>query len=194
MKPNGFTLAELLVSLFIFSLISAAAVALVSFSTRAQALTNAGLEALGAIRRADALLASDLGQAAPRSSRDEAGDPKPAFSGGFQDGRPLISLVRRGWEGADVADRSSLQKVDYSFAEGELRRTAYPYVDGAAPARPVTLMTGIHSLTIRFRDRNGEWRERWNPTRPGELPRAVELVVDRGSGPVRQLFLVGASA
>ena len=47
--------------------------------------------------------------------------------------------------------------------------------------------------TLRFRDRDGEWRDAWDPTDPGLLPRAVEIVThtDR-HGMVRQVFAVGS--
>src|SRR5690348_16195565 len=108
---NGFTLVELLVALTIFALLSAAGVTLLSFSVRAQASSDERLERLAEIRRAGALLTSDLAQAAPRISRDETGAVKPALVGGSGQGEALLlSLVRRGWENYDGSARPSLQK------------------------------------------------------------------------------------
>ncbi len=191
---HGFTLVELLVALFIFGLLSAAGVALLSFSVRAQEAADDRLGALAELRRAGALITSDLAQAAPRIPRDEAGTSRRAFEGGSGEGGLLVSLVRRGWENLDDSSRPSLQKVQYSLEGGELRRRTFRFVDGAAPSESVTLLRGVTGLRLRYRDRRGEWRDRWDPGRLNEMPLAIELVIDvEGSGSIRQLFLVGTA-
>jgi general secretion pathway protein J len=196
MKRNGFTLVELLVALLIFGMLSAAGVALLSFSVTAQAAADERLGALAEIRRAGALLTSDLAQAAARIARDEAGTARRAFEGSSGQGdRVLIAFVRRGWENRDNSNRSSLQKVEYLLSGDELQRRAYPYVDGAAAGEPVAVIGGVRQLRLRYRDKEGQWRERWDPLQIVEMPRAVELIVDvEGSGSIRQLFLVGTAA
>jgi len=192
-NESGFTLAELLVSLFIFGLLSAAGVALLSFSVRAQEAADARLGDLADFRRAGALLAGDLAQAAPRLTRDQAGNSRPAFHGvGGEQGGVALAFVRRGWENLDETPRASLQRVEYSLAEGRLERRVYPRLDGAAPLPAATAVDGVRRIRLRYRDREGTWRERWDPTKPTELPRAVELVMDsKGSGTTRQLLQTG---
>lgn len=191
---NGFTLVELLVSLLIFAMLSAAGVALLSFSVRTQDMAAARLADLSALRRTGALLAGDLAQAAPRLFRDEAGLQRPAFSGGEGEGAgPLLAFVRHGWENPDDAPRASLQKVEYRLAGDRLVRRSYALVDGAPPRADIILLDGVRRIHLRYRDREGRWRERWDPVRATELPRAVELVMDvAGNGVTRQLFLAGA--
>ena len=193
-REAGFTLVELMVALLIFAMLSAAGVALLSFSVRSQEAADARLGELAQIRRANALLTSDLAQAAPRLSRDEAGVVRAAFGGGTGAAdAPALLLVRRGWDNYDGAARSSLQKVEYRLVGDRLERTAYRYVDGAASLGPVTLVDGVRAIRLRYRDERGEWRERWDPTQLSQMPRAVELILTpRDRPPVRQLFLVGA--
>ena len=190
---EGFTLVELLVSLFIFGLLSAAGVALLSFSVRAQEAAEARLGDLAEFRRAGALLAGDLAQAAPRLARDGSGLARPAFHGGSgEQSGVALAFVRRGWENLDDAPRASLQRVEYSVADGRLERRAYPRLDGAAPLAATTVVDGVRRIRLRYRDREGAWRERWDPTKTNELPRAVELILDaEGSGTTRQLFQTG---
>jgi len=194
-NEEGFTLAELLVSLFIFGLLSAAGVGLLSFSVRAQEAAEARLGDLADFRRAGALLAGDLGQAAPRMTRDSAGNARPAFHGASgEQGGVALAFVRRGWENLDDSPRASLQRVEYSFADGRLERRVYPRLDGAAPLAATTVVDGVRRIRLRYRDREGRWRERWDPTRPTELPRAIELVMSaEGSGTTRQLFQAGTA-
>lgn len=192
-RQSGFTLVELLVSLFIFGMLSAAGVALLSFSVRAQEAADARLDDLADFRRAGALLTGDLAQAAPRLARDPAGRARPAFEGSSgEQGGVALAFVRRGWENLDETPRASLQRVEYRLAEGRLERRVYPRLDGAAPLPPTTVAEGVRRIRLRYRDGEGNWRERWDPTKATELPRAVELVIDaEGSGTTRQLFQTG---
>jgi general secretion pathway protein J len=192
----GFTLVELLVSLFIFGMLSAAGIALLSFSVRAQDLATDQLDRIGQVRRFTALATSDLAQAAPRLSRDESGLVRPAFVGGTGQAEPVsMTFVRRGWENLEGSNRSTLQKVQYRLREARLERIGYQHVDGGAAREPVTLVEGVRSLRLRYRDARGDWRDRWDPERPAEMPRAVEMILEMDDrGAVRQLFLVGTGA
>lgn len=193
---GGFTLVELLVSLFIFGMLSAAGVALLSFSVRAQEAADARLSDLADFRRAGALLAGDLAQATPRLARDTAGNARPAFQGGGGDqGGVVLAFVRRGWENLDDTPRASLQRVEYLLADGRLQRRVYPRLDGAAALPATTVTEGVRRVRLRYRDDEGNWRERWDPTKATELPSAVELVMDaEGSGTTRQLFQAGTTS
>ncbi|HZG08365.1 MAG TPA: type II secretion system minor pseudopilin GspJ [Allosphingosinicella sp.] len=187
-REAGFTLVELLVSLMIFGMLSAAGVALLTFSVRAQEIAQVRLGDLAQLRRASTLMAADFGQAAARTHRDENGSPLPAFVGS----NGGAGLVRRGWENVDGAARSSLQRVEYRVAAGRLERLSWPMVDGAPPRAAVILLDDVRSVAFRYRAPTGEWRDRWDPEEPGDLPLAVELVVDtQASGETRQLFLTG---
>ncbi|MGA9580564.1 MAG: type II secretion system minor pseudopilin GspJ [Allosphingosinicella sp.] len=192
-RQEGFTLAELLVSLFIFGLLSAAGVALLSFSVRAQEVAEARLDDLADFRRAGALLAGDLAQAAPRMARDSTGTSRPAFDGlGGEQGGVVLAFVRRGWENLDDTPRASLQRVEYRLEGGRLERRVYPRLDGAEALPATTVVDDVRRIRLRYRDLEGAWRERWDPTKATELPRAVELVMDsEGSGTTRQLFQTG---
>ncbi|HYW14796.1 MAG TPA: type II secretion system minor pseudopilin GspJ [Allosphingosinicella sp.] len=189
----GFTLAELLVSLFIFGLLSAAGVGLLSFSVRSQGAAESRLGDLADFRRAGALLAGDLAQAAQRPARDSAGNMRPAFHGlGGEQGGVALAFIRRGWANLDDTPRASLQRVEYSLNDGRLERRVYPRLDGAAALPATTVVDKVRRIRLRYRDREGAWRERWDPTKTTELPRAVELVMDaEGSGTTRQLFQTG---
>ena len=193
---RGFTLVELLVSLFIFALLSAAGVALLSFSVRAQEVAEIELGKIADLRRAGALLSGDLAQAAARPWRDENGESRPAFSGagGDREG-PILAFVRRGAENLEAVPRPSAQRVEYRLAAGRLERRSWTMIDGAPPRAESAMLTGVRRIRLRYRDRSGEWRDRWDPTALTDLPKAVEMVVDTGeAGATRLLFLTGAVA
>ncbi|HZF95554.1 MAG TPA: type II secretion system minor pseudopilin GspJ [Allosphingosinicella sp.] len=176
---NGFTLVEMLVAVAIFGLIASASVSILSMSMTAQEAAGRKLADASSVRRASALLAGDLANAAPRLRRDEQGAVRPAFDAdgaGFR-------IVRRS---------ASLQRVEYRLDGNRLERRSAGAVDGAAPDRTAVLLRGVEHMSLRFRSLDGLWRERWDPEDPRLMPQAVELVVKiEGRGAVRQLFLVG---
>lgn len=184
----GFTLVELMVSLLIFGMLSAAAVSLLSFSVLSQGAAERRLGELAQVRRASTLMAADLGQAAARMHRDEGGALLPAFTGG---GVNMV-FVRRGWENVDGARRSSMQRVEYRLVSGKLERLSWPMIDGTSPRAAAKMLDDVRSLTFRYRSEMGDWRDRWDPQEPNTLPRAVEMVAETQTGGVmRQLFLTG---
>ena len=194
-RPNaqaqaGFTLVELIISLFIFGMLAAAGVGLLTYSTQAQAVTAARLEEVARERRLTAILTNDLAQAVPRVSRDITGASEPAFRGG--QGPIVLRYVRAGLSGGGDGARSGLQRVEWRINQARLERIARPLVDGAADAQPMIMVDGVEGVALRFRN-EGAWQSEWAPSDPLELPEAVELTITRkGEAPLTRLFLAGA--
>ena len=189
-RTAGFTLVEMLIALSIFGMLTAAGVTLLSVTARTQQTSDRLLGQLSEMRRVGALLTADLAQAAPRMYRDGEGRPQRAFAGGAGDAPLLLAFVRGGWDGGAGA---TLQRVGYRLREGRLERLGFARVDGAPATIAVPLLDGVTALRLRYRDEEGEWRDRWNPSDPTRLPMAVELVTSTEThGNVRQLFLVGS--
>lgn len=187
----GFTLAELLIALFIFAMLSAAGTALLRFGIDAQARTSERLATLATVVRTRSLLTADLAQAAPRPFRSETGVSEPAFSGGGGGSGAVLRLVRRGWANDGGAARSSLQRVEYRLTGDRLERVSWPMVDGSAPHPPALLIAGVTGLRLRFYSK-GQWLDGWQPEAVDALPEAVEITMTARDNPeLRQLFLVG---
>lgn len=187
---DGFTLVELIISLFIFGLLAAAGVGLLSYSSQSQAVTAQRLESVAAERRLTAVLTNDLAQAVPRISRDLTGAPEPAFRGG--QGPVLLRYVRAGLSNDGARSRSGIQRVEWRIEKGQLLRTARALVDGAAEVEPVSMAANVERISLRFRN-EGIWQSDWMPADPVELPEAVELIITRkGEAPLTRLFLAGA--
>lgn len=177
---SGFTLVEVVVALFIFGLLAAAGVSLLSFAVRAQAASAVALANVSDERRLSAILTSDLAQAVPRVSRDSSGEGRPAFLA--NQGEVLLSYVRGG---------ETPQFVQLRLQGGTLTRVATSAVDGGTPLAPLVLETGVQRAQLRFRGK-GEWMDRWDAERTDSIPRALDLTLTRtGEAPVTRLFLVG---
>ncbi len=185
--PRGFTLIEMLIALTIFGMLTAAGVALLGLTVRTQATSERLLDEQGAVRRTGALLAADLALAAPRRHRDGDGRPRPAFTGGDGGEELLLALVRHG--GADEPP----QRIEYRLAGGRIERRRYAAIDGGGAWVAAPLLDGLRRARLRYRDEEGAWRARWDPSDAARLPAAVELVTDgERHGVLRQLFLVGS--
>jgi len=183
----------MLIALTIFGMLTAGGVALLSFSVTSQEMTERQLATVSSIRRAGALLSSDLAQATARPWRDGDGRQQPAFSGAPGRETRIMTFVRAGWDNPDQQPRASLQRVEYRLQAGRLLRIGYANVDGGGAAAVTTLIPDVQQLNLRFRDREGLWRGEWQSADPAELPVALELTVSSPRfGPVRQLFLVGS--
>jgi general secretion pathway protein J len=182
----------MLIALTIFGMLTAAGVALLSVSARTQETADRLLTEFGQVRRLNALLIADLGQAAPRLHRDAEGRTRRAFAGADGQDDMLLLFVRRGWD--DGEGGAGAQRVGYRIADGQLQRVAFSRVDGAGRATASPLVDQVRSARLRYRDERGDWRPQWADPDPTRLPIAVELVVDSARyGPVRMLFTVGGT-
>lgn len=190
---NGFTLIELLVALSIFAMLAGAGVLLLGNSVSAQSAIKVRLDDMAVLERMDGAMSADLGQAAARISRTETGTLAPAFFANPQgENAPVMQFVRTGRSNFSDAPRPSLQKVEYWVRQGRLERRTYDQVDGGTGGEPATLLDGVQSVTLRFRDEKGDWLDMWTPQQPDLLPKAVEMVIARtGNPPLTLIFGVG---
>jgi general secretion pathway protein J len=193
-RDDGFTLVEMMVALLIFGMLAAAGVSLLTFSVRAQAAATERLDKVADDQRMASLLASDLGQALPRITRDLIGANQRAFAGTNGVGAaPVLRYVRGGWSNPDGALRAGVQRVEIALDQGRLERRTYAMVDGATADEPMVLAEDVDNVRLRYRDK-GLWKPAWDDPRPDALPRAVELIVKRKDQPALMMaFLVGAT-
>ncbi len=193
MKTNGFTLIEMMVALLIFAMLATAGVALLSFGVRAQAAATTRLDDIADTRRMAVLIASDLAQARPRTARALTGETVRAFTGNDGNSDPLImGYVRGGRTNTEGAPRAALQRVDIVLSEGRLSRQTYPMVDGTAVSNTALLADRVASVAMRYRDREGSWRARWDNAGLTTLPAAVEMTVAQtGRPPLTFAWITG---
>lgn len=76
---RGFTLVEMMVALFIFSLLSVAGVVLLRGTVNSNEVTDAKISDMAQMQRLVSLMEADLSQALPRPHRNEEGDRVAAF-------------------------------------------------------------------------------------------------------------------
>lgn len=187
---KGFTLVEMLVALLVFSLLSAAGVAVLGFAADNRAVVRERMDDVAALQSARALIKTDLEQIADRRTRADGGVPSRSLSGGESDAAPVLAFTRRGWDNPDEAPRASMQYVEYRLVEDRLERRARSALDGAALGEPQVLLRGVRGLAVDFYAR-GVWAPAWAPSADRPLPQAVRLQLDLESfGEVTQLILL----
>jgi general secretion pathway protein J len=186
---HGFTLVEMMVALAIFGLIAAAGVGLLGGTVRSQEAVGAKLDTVAASQKLGALLAMDAAQALPRITRNAEGAPRRAFTA--NENGVLLGLVRAAGATGGDGVRPGVQRIEWRFAQGRLRRAVSPMPDGAVIGEGSLIADNLDTVTLRVRDK-GEWRDRWDALRPDAMPQAIELVLTpKGGAPVKRLFLVG---
>ncbi|WP_422344070.1 type II secretion system minor pseudopilin GspJ [Parasphingorhabdus sp.] len=189
---SGFTLVELMVALFIFSLLSVAGVALLRGAVNSNEVTDAKLGDMARMQRLVSLMEADLSQAVPRPHRDQQGERVAALiSETGSNGRGFLSFTRGGQSNINNKARSNMLRVSYQLNDGRLERSQFEMTDGGAISEPASLLEGVSNLELRFRDKRGQWLRNWQTERLNDLPRAVELRFEQNGRNYRHVFLLG---
>lgn len=197
---NGFTLLEILIALFVFTLIGLASHSVLNTVLDTDEISTERFHKLRDLQRAMTIIERDLQQAVERAVRVEGETNKIVMSGGlnaFESDADGLAFVRAGWANPKlVLPRSTLQTVGYRLQGDELQRVYSNYVDNVIGAEPKVriLMTDIEDLQFQFRvsrqkaddDNNNQWQDTYTGT---QLPYAISIeIVSTEFGLIRREF------
>lgn len=219
-EQSGFTLLEVILSLFIFSLIATSTLFALRIGLSAGDQLERSDRELRQLQITRLLIKEDLAQLLARPVRDEFGNQNPAaFVGGtiannsnFNDEiRYLMRFTRGGWSNPDFEDpRPSVQYIEYLIRDDQLIRRARPFLDNAReqPFIERLLLDDVETVDLDFLTSyargDPQWIETWpipNVTNPTisegaaalNVPRVVRLTMQsRRYGELSQLFWVGS--
>jgi len=150
-NDHGFTLVEVLISIFIFSLISVASVGALTSSLQGKARLNESLNDLSKLQHMRALVSSDMSSIIKRQNRDLLGGFDPVFLSGGPDN--LIEFTRSGRDNPGfLAVRSDLQRVSYVFESDRLIRRVMVHENPSAQGDTVDriLLSGLKTADMKF--------------------------------------------
>lgn len=159
---QAFTLIEMLIVLFIFSIIGMIGAQLVTrVLDNNQVLSERGAR-LAEVQRSMQILQRDLLQLSPRGIRDQLGDPlEPLMIGA--DG--MIEFTRFGWRNPLGRPRSELQRVGYIVQEDTLYRAYWLVLDRSPDSEPQLqeLLHGVEQAEFFALDVSGNEHSFWPP-------------------------------
>ncbi len=150
-KDLGFTLVEMLIALFIFAIISAGTMSVLTTSLRGKAQMDERILDIQNIETMRALIKSDMSNVILRPARDILGsEALYTLSGGVTD---LMSFTRGGRANpGGLEPRSDMQRVTYLFEDGQLIRRHLAH-ENPAPNTPEfdrVMISGLKSATMKF--------------------------------------------
>jgi len=197
-KASGFTLIEVIMALFIFSLIAVATLSAlrISLNSRDQ-LTNSHA-IVRQLQIARNFIKDDLAQISTRSTRNEFDnslDITAPFRGGMfanignsnQDRRYLIRFVRNGWTNPEFSEpRPSTQYVEYLVQDNHLIRRTRNFLDNAQDqiSYDYILLENVNNIEISFLTNTGTGDAVWTDSWPVAI--SINTLKDAAAGIIPQ--------
>ena len=145
----GFTLVEVLISLFIFSLISVAGFIALSATLDARERAQARLDAMAPLAAMRRLLADDIDAMVPRDNRDGLGGRVDSFQTAYTPGTLDITRRARSNPGGEAA-RGDLLRLQWRVEVGQLIRAFLPHENPALvePAQDRIVLDGVDAMSV----------------------------------------------
>lgn len=196
----GFSLVEVLIALFITSILAALGSSLVLGTLAGKARLDSVAAGVRGLELTHTALKTDLSQLSERIVRAPGGLPRErVFSGGpVTMDAPLLAFARAGWDNPGGEEpRGSITYVEYVHEGDRLVRRTWVRADPTTrtPAVERVLLTGVEAAEASF-GRAGAWTDVFAAESAGErrapFPELIALDLDiAGVGHVRQVFATG---
>ena len=160
MNERGFTLLEMVVTVFIFGFIGVLAVQLLSQSVQVSGKVIARGSVVSEWHRGLNVMEHDLSQLIHRPVRDEFGDVTPSV---VLENEAVIEFTRTGWLNPLRRQRSELQRVVYFFTDRTLYRRYWTVLDRVYDSPPVdqVLLQDVSQVRFEIWDTQGNVHSFW---------------------------------
>lgn len=196
---RGFTMLELLISMFIFGVISVMAYGGLEFILNTDRSTATHMNRLSGLQKSMLLIQADVEQMRPRPIRDLYGTQQAAMRSLANEPYRQLEWTRGGGQTYLQTHASSLMRVGYGVRDNTLVRYQWPVLDQAPDSEPLIseMIPNVETLSFRFLDEALKWHPQWppeyfdtsTPADPALLPKAVELTIELEDwGEVKRLF------
>ena len=199
---RGFTLIEVLVSVFLLSILAAFCYETLNYVRRSRESMSASFDRVRDLELAIHLMTTDFQQLEPRPVRDQLGTAvEPALLADARSAN-IVSLTRGGWPNSIGLPRGTLQRVTYLIDNGTLIRQYPTVLDATLANAPVRreILKDVIAVTIRYMDTTRTWQPQWPPlaANAGSLsppmssrPIAVEITFElKDAGKITRLVEV----
>jgi general secretion pathway protein J len=196
-KITGFTLLEILVALFIFTIIAVIMTHALHMIFESQGRTEDKSARIAALQLATLHLEYDFTEAVDRPIMNGDDQREAAFIGktdqvSFTHGgvtNPLAQL-----------DRSTLQRVNYSLADQHLMRKSWQVLDqiSTSKADQRELLGHVTELRFEYLNDKGKYSDTWPPSGQGKaapLPTAIKVHLTLEHwGTLTQVYIIPGKA
>lgn len=178
-KSSGFTLIEILIALFIFSIMSLLVTLGLTSVFKSKEILEQKLQATSELQIAVALLNQDLQQIIPRQISLANDYIEPPLYGN----KYAINFTRAGIINPDAqAKHSGLERVEYTLQNHNLIRNSWGSLDRLSdqPDNSKSLLTEITKFSIVYTDANQRQYSYWPPQgkRSGnQLPMGIQVSI-----------------
>jgi general secretion pathway protein J len=182
----GFTLVEILVAMFIFTIVGVMAMGGYNELSKQRDIMESSATRTRAVQSTVQRMTQDFSMIEPRPIREPLGETLEPAVRSDRRGEQLVDLTHSGWGNPAGVPRSTLQRVQYRLQDGKLRRDYWVVLDRTLNAEPqsTVLIDKVKSVSLRYMDQNLGWHEQWPPLGASGpdvarmLPIAVEITVE----------------
>lgn len=191
-KPKGFTLTEVLIALFIFSVVLAGALQVFNFIQVTSDANEKQIERLREVQLAFRQLEDDIRHMVPRDRRNSFGDRAPLLKAESQSANNYIEFTRANWRNPAKLKRSNLQHVKYEFVDDRIERHHWLYLDSAREGQEMSrdFLTQVEEFKMEFLSED-TWKKDWLVDGDERLamPEAIKItIVLKDFGELYRLF------
>ena len=194
-NDQGFTLIEVLISMFVFSIIAVGTMSALNSTLRGKAQIDDRLSYVAEIDLARAIMKSDIDNIRLRPSRDMLGSKELYVMSGGVDA--LVSFTRGGRPNpGGLERRSDIERIRYVFEDGAIIREALSHENPAADTKTIrrTLLEDVVRANMTFESANSVQSQLFiAPGNPQGVPEVIRLEIEfEDGGRLTQYFEVRA--
>lgn len=198
-KSLGFTLLEILIAMFIFTIVSLVVVTALHSALGSQAETEKKAMRMAKLQMALLILSRDVSQPIDRPIYNA----KNILEAGFVGDHNTLSFTRGGFANPmGNATRSTLVRTRYSLnSKNELTRETWDVLDQSSDSQPSkrVLLKNVTQFSLLYLDAKHQFQNTWPPAdnskNPVGPPRAVRVSITlKNWGTITQLYLTPGQA
>lgn len=152
-KIRGFTLIEILIALTILAIVGALMAMGLNTAVRTQIRITQKADRLSEVQTAMMIIERDIAQIINRPILNETGQLAPAVIRTLTDNLPVFEFTRAGFINPFfIQNRSTLQRVRYTFHDNQLFRTTWEVLDRVptTPNQTQLLLTNVTAYNVNL--------------------------------------------
>ena len=195
-RKNGFTLIEMLIALFIFTLLSTMLGSALHSVINAQSGSEKSAARLRKLQIALLIIERDVEQIVNRPVLNATGSEEAAFIGTARE----FTFTHTGFANLnDKFPHSALQRARYYGEDYAVWRMTWAALDQVPQSKPHArrLLSGVVSVSFQYLDKKGRFHNNWPLEGDSEqpLPRAIRVYLTISKwGKLSQLYVIPAQA